>query len=83
MFSVQYHPEASPGPRDSHYLFQRFADLMRAEEAGITFYSSPRGGGMTPYRRRRAQFGPVELLFQPVKRVVADLAGLRISNNTF
>jgi carbamoyl-phosphate synthase small subunit len=30
VFSVQYHPEASPGPRDSHYLFNRFADLMRA-----------------------------------------------------
>ena len=32
VFSVQYHPEASPGPRDSHYLFQRFADLMRANK---------------------------------------------------
>jgi carbamoyl-phosphate synthase small subunit len=29
VFSVQYHPEASPGPRDSHYLFTRFTDLMR------------------------------------------------------
>ena len=29
VFSVQYHPEASPGPRDSHYLFRRFVDLMR------------------------------------------------------
>jgi carbamoyl-phosphate synthase small subunit len=29
VFSVQYHPEASPGPRDSHYLFGRFAELMR------------------------------------------------------
>jgi len=29
VFSVQYHPEASPGPRDSHYLFRRFAELMR------------------------------------------------------
>ena len=29
VFSVQYHPEASPGPRDSHYLFRRFSDLMR------------------------------------------------------
>ena len=28
VFSVQYHPEASPGPQDSHYLFQRFADLI-------------------------------------------------------
>ncbi len=28
VFSVQYHPEASPGPEDSHYLFQRFVDLM-------------------------------------------------------
>jgi carbamoyl-phosphate synthase small subunit len=27
-FSVQYHPEASPGPRDSHYLFDRFIKLM-------------------------------------------------------
>ena len=27
-FSVQYHPEASPGPRDSHYLFERFVGLM-------------------------------------------------------
>ena len=29
VFSVQYHPEASPGPRDSHYLFMRFLDMMR------------------------------------------------------
>jgi carbamoyl-phosphate synthase small subunit len=28
VFSVQYHPEASPGPQDSHYLFERFTDLM-------------------------------------------------------
>ena len=28
VFSVQYHPEASPGPHDSHYLFERFAALM-------------------------------------------------------
>ncbi len=28
VFSVQYHPEASPGPQDSHYLFQRFIDIM-------------------------------------------------------
>ena len=27
-FSVQYHPEASPGPHDANYLFQRFLDLM-------------------------------------------------------
>jgi len=28
VFSVQYHPEASPGPQDSHYLFQRFVDAI-------------------------------------------------------
>jgi carbamoyl-phosphate synthase small subunit len=28
VFSVQHHPEASPGPQDSHYLFKRFVDLM-------------------------------------------------------
>ena len=32
-FSVQYHPEASPGPQDSYYLFHRFADAMRARRA--------------------------------------------------
>jgi len=32
VFSVQYHPEASPGPRDSHYLFTRFVDLMREKK---------------------------------------------------
>lgn len=32
IFSVQYHPEASPGPQDSHYLFVRFADLMRVRK---------------------------------------------------
>jgi carbamoyl-phosphate synthase small subunit len=30
VFSVQYHPEASPGPHDAHYLFARFRDAMRA-----------------------------------------------------
>jgi carbamoyl-phosphate synthase small subunit len=30
VFSVQYHPEASPGPQDSHYLFGRFVEQMRA-----------------------------------------------------
>jgi carbamoyl-phosphate synthase small subunit len=29
-FSVQYHPEAGPGPHDARYLFDQFADLMRA-----------------------------------------------------
>jgi carbamoyl-phosphate synthase small subunit len=30
VFSVQHHPEASPGPQDSHYLFERFVALMEA-----------------------------------------------------
>lgn len=30
VFSVQYHPEASPGPQDSHYLFDRFMDNIKA-----------------------------------------------------
>ncbi|NKX44404.1 glutamine-hydrolyzing carbamoyl-phosphate synthase small subunit [Roseicyclus persicicus] len=34
VFSVQYHPEASPGPQDSFYLFERFADAVRARAAG-------------------------------------------------
>jgi carbamoyl-phosphate synthase small subunit len=30
-FSVQYHPEAAPGPHDSAYLFDRFSALMAGE----------------------------------------------------
>jgi len=30
VFSVQYHPEASPGPQDSYYLFERFVAAMKA-----------------------------------------------------
>ena len=30
IFSVQYHPEASPGPQDAQHLFQRFVKLMEA-----------------------------------------------------
>jgi carbamoyl-phosphate synthase small subunit len=35
IFSVQYHPEASPGPHDSHYLFTRFVNQIRAQK-GVT-----------------------------------------------
>ncbi len=34
VFSVQHHPEASPGPQDSHYLFTRFTNMMR-EQKGL------------------------------------------------
>lgn len=34
VFSVQYHPEASPGPQDSAYLFERFAGAMRERRQG-------------------------------------------------
>jgi len=34
VFSVQYHPEASPGPQDSHYLFTRFVELMQKRKKG-------------------------------------------------
>jgi carbamoyl-phosphate synthase small subunit len=33
VFSVQYHPEASPGPQDSYYLFERFAEAMKSRRA--------------------------------------------------
>ncbi|MTI86341.1 MAG: glutamine-hydrolyzing carbamoyl-phosphate synthase small subunit [Balneolaceae bacterium] len=33
-FSVQYHPEASPGPHDSSYLFDQFIDMMKEAKAG-------------------------------------------------
>ena len=36
VFSVQYHPEASPGPQDSHYLFKRFVDMIEAKKAAVS-----------------------------------------------
>ncbi len=33
VYSVQYHPEASPGPQDSFYLFERFSEAMAARAA--------------------------------------------------
>jgi carbamoyl-phosphate synthase small subunit len=50
-YSVQYHPEASPGPKDSHYLFEEFFDQIRknitdtegrAAESEATAAGSPR-----------------------------------------
>lgn len=32
IFSVQYHPEASPGPHDASYLFSRFTEMMRSND---------------------------------------------------
>jgi carbamoyl-phosphate synthase small subunit len=32
-FSVQYHPEAAPGPEDNHFLFTQFRALMTGAEA--------------------------------------------------
>ena len=45
VFSVQYHPEASPGPRDSHYLFTRFVELMRHAQGarGVILRTTPHG----------------------------------------
>jgi len=34
VISVQYHPEASPGPHDSHYLFEEFVRMMRSAREG-------------------------------------------------
>jgi carbamoyl-phosphate synthase small subunit len=33
IFSVQYHPEASPGPHDADYLFEQFVTMMREHQA--------------------------------------------------
>jgi carbamoyl-phosphate synthase small subunit len=42
LFSVQYHPEASPGPHDASYLFRRFVEMMEAER------QQPGGAARTP-----------------------------------
>ena len=37
ILTVQFHPEASPGPKDTEGLFDRFVEMMEAEHAG-SFY---------------------------------------------
>jgi len=49
VFSVQYHPEASPGPHDSHYLFQQFVRAM----------TERRGASASPAPGNRAAAGPL------------------------
>ncbi len=57
VFSVQHHPEASPGPEDSHYLFIRFANMMRASKGQRPWPSGdaspsaalPRPASITPW----------------------------------
>ncbi|MEO6988470.1 MAG: glutamine-hydrolyzing carbamoyl-phosphate synthase small subunit [Aquihabitans sp.] len=50
-FSVQHHPEAGPGPRDSGYLFEEFADLMEQRRSGTAASRdrvTPRWSGYLP-----------------------------------
>ena len=32
LFSIQYHPEASPGPTDAQYLFGKFVDMLESNK---------------------------------------------------
>lgn len=50
LFAVQYHPEASPGPHDSRYLFDCFVDMMKSG-------ASPTGEQMDNAQRRRNAVG--------------------------
>ena len=53
-FSVQYHPEASPGPHDSHYLFRQFTDMMNESRLS----KAPRRGEASaakPAKRKSAK----------------------------
>ncbi|MEK6566036.1 MAG: carbamoyl phosphate synthase small subunit, partial [Bacteroidota bacterium] len=36
IFCVQYHPEASPGPHDSDYLFSQFVEMMEKESVAVS-----------------------------------------------
>src|ERR1700759_721225 len=56
VFSVQYHPEASPGPMDSHYLFERFAEA--AKKRAYPLFAIRQGGKrrFSPARKRQSLF---------------------------
>ena len=44
VFTVQFHPEACPGPQDSGYLFDRFIEMMKEKKAGINVDAGGRYG---------------------------------------
>ncbi len=45
IFTVQFHPEACPGPQDSGYLFDRFIDMMRQDATKAPVAEGPEGAG--------------------------------------
>lgn len=47
-FSVQYHPEAAPGPHDSRYLFEQFTDLMARRRGRVAADGGTKGGHRAP-----------------------------------
>ena len=56
VFSVQYHPEASPGPRDSRYLFERFVGLMNGGDAEAWSRADGLAAGLLPGSGQRGRF---------------------------
>jgi carbamoyl-phosphate synthase small subunit len=42
-FCVQYHPESSPGPHDSRYLFEEFKSMMRQQKSGKSEKGAAKG----------------------------------------
>jgi len=47
-FSVQHHPEASPGPRDSHYLFSRFVGMIEERKSASAQRRPPQDHRVAP-----------------------------------
>jgi hypothetical protein len=58
VFCVQYHPEAAPGPHDSHYLFDDFVKLMRRGETEITDAATQRPPPHPDHRLRPHRHRP-------------------------
>ena len=50
LFSVQYHPEASPGPHDAAYLFARFREMVARHRAGEAVTGAEVAGGAAEAR---------------------------------
>ncbi|MEO7777619.1 MAG: hypothetical protein ABIY63_08810, partial [Fibrobacteria bacterium] len=49
-YSVQYHPEASPGPKDSHYLFEEFFGQIEKHASGTSARPSAVDTDAAPYK---------------------------------
>ncbi|MBI3318417.1 MAG: glutamine-hydrolyzing carbamoyl-phosphate synthase small subunit [Candidatus Omnitrophica bacterium] len=64
IFSVQYHPEASPGPHDAHHLFQRFIRCMERGALSVLLAAACTGAALAEVAAGQGEIPPIRVRFE-------------------